>query len=525
MKVRLCALALVTVALAGCNNEKVRNLIDQRADQSAQAIQEAVHKPAPVKTYNPLKITDKVWAGSSSLRLRRGLPLPGKYEGAHDVTLVASDPMTLNEIAVAVSSQTGIPVRIAAGTTTVAMGAGGAMASGSGNDMPLAYEGPLSGLLDQVAGHFGVNWRYDGASINFSKYETRVFVIEALPGTQKVKDGIKDASAGGGGGLSGSSSSTSSLEQTSSMDVEFKVWEELSESVASMLGGVGSSIVSPSSGTLTVTTTPEIMRMVAKFVEEENKRMSRQVGINVEIYKVALKENTDFGFKFNTVLRRMADLGGNVTGLAGAPKAITGGGTLSLAILNPNTVGEVSGLFTALSSIGDTSQVAQFPMTTLNNRPVSRRIGHDRTYLASVQSEQSQTSTQVTYEGAVIPEGFSLQLTPRLLDDGRIMLQYSLSIIDIDKVDTFPEKASATQTQIQLPTTTNRVFVQQSLLKSGSTLIIGGYDDETAGQDSQGVWSPFNYLLGGGSNTMTSHTMLFMAITPQVLDVPLPEQE
>ncbi len=36
-----------------------------------------------------------------------------------------------------------------------------------------------------------------------------------------------------------------------------------------------------------------------------------------------------------------------------------------------------------------------------------------------------------------IREGFSIQLTPRLLDDGRVMLQYSMSLVDIVKITTF----------------------------------------------------------------------------------------
>ena len=63
------------------------------------------------------------------------------------------------------------------------------------------------------------------------------------------------------------------------------------------------------------------------------------------------------------------------------------------------------------------------------------------------------------------------------------------------------------------------MFVQQSMLRSGSTLIIGGVDQEKNMQNKNGVGSPNNYLLGGGTSSDTSHLMLFMAITPQVMDL------
>lgn len=568
---RRFACLLVAVALvAGCNNEKTRTLIDRRTDQAVR-MGETAQTPAPKKSYNPLTITDKVWAGGSSLRLRRGIPLPSKYESSRGVALISSEQMSLADIALAIGSQTGIPVRISQAGMTGAQQAAPVpapfMPSGDqgaptppADGMPVSYEGSLSGLLDLVAGHFGMNWRYDGASINFSRYETRVFVVESLPGTQTVKDGIKEDSGDSGnssssssGGASYSASSSSSLSQSSEMNVEMKVWDELSATITAMLGGAGSVVVAPSSGTVTVTTTPELMKTVAKFIQEENRRLSHQIAINVEIYSVALDEGTDFSLTFREALRRLTNFGmayssptgpsqmattafgatniatggvdGSMTGLATGitTGSIEGGGNLAVAILDPKKVGQISGLFSALSSISDTTRVAQFPMTTLNNRTVSRRIGRDETYIASITNSNSTgsdfSSSSVT--PGTVREGFSLQLTPRLLDDGRIMLQYSMSLTDIIDMGTPVDTGAG---KIQLPKTSSRVFVQQAMLRSGATLLVGGYDDEKATQMSQGVGSPFNYFLGGGSSNAKTRAMLFIAITPQVLDTQLEEQ-
>lgn len=531
---------MMIAALVGCNNEKPRALLNERSDQASQGIQEA-KTPAPPKTYNPLAITDKVWAGSSSLRLRRGMPLPARYEGPHGVTLVSSDPMQLNDIANTIGGQIGIPVRIAAGTA----GSSGGGSSPSGSGMSLAYEGPLSGLLEYVASYYGVNWRYDGSSINFSRFETRVFIVESLPGTQSIKDGVKDDQDSGGGGSGGSSGgssgSTSSLSQSAETTIELKAWDELKDTVVSMLGGVGSVVTAPSSGTLTVTTTPEIMRTVAKFIEQENQRSSRQVAINVDIYKVELAEGTDFSFSFSQFLSHWKNLqstyasAAGVTMVTGSPMNSTGGtsataGTLTTTIL-PEMGGGVQTIMKALSSIGDTSRVAQFPMTTLNNKPVSRRVGRDRSYVASIQNTTVSGTTSGSVSSTITPgtvrEGFNLQLTPRILEDGRILLQYSLSLTDIVTVRTMGtvDSSGNLTNGVQLPETASRVFAQQSLLKSGSTLVLAGLDDEQVAQDSTGVGNPFNLLLGGNSSNETTHTMMFIAITPQVLEVPHAEHE
>ena len=49
--------------------------------------------------------------------------------------------------------------------------------------------------------------------------------------------------------------------------------------------------------------------------------------------------------------------------------------------------------------------------------------------------------------------------------------------------------------------------------------MIGGVDQEILAQNKQGVGSPDNFLLGGGTSSDKTHVMMFMSITPQVLDV------
>lgn len=527
---RRFALLLVVLSLVACNNEKNRTLIDRRADQAVRIGQEA-QAPAPKKSYDPLVVSNKIWSGNSSTRMRRGLPLPSKYESEHGVTLISGEPISLSEIATAVSTQTGIPIRLADGVS----GGGGDVAGGGTvameGKMSMAYEGSLSGLLDLVSSNFGINWRFDGSSVRMSRYETRVFVIDTLPGTQSIKDGIKEDSGSGGGSSSSSSggasfsvSSSNSLSQSSEMNVEMRVWDELNQTISSILGGVGTVVLSPSSGTATVTTTPELMQTVAKFIEEENTRLTQQIAINVEIYSVSLTDESNFDVSFDTAFKKLSNFEANITSGIGPSADSTGLGSLSVAILNPKTTGQVTSIFSALSTIGDTTRVSQFPMTTLNNRAVSRRVGRDVTYVASLSNTESTTSSgfsSSTVTPGTVREGFSLQLTPRLLTDGRIMIQYSLSMIDI--VGAIRKITTAGGT-VELPETSSRVFVQQALLKSGSTLVIGGFDDEKTEQSSKGVGNAYNYFLGGGSANKNDRTMLFLVITPQVIDVPKAER-
>lgn len=548
----LLALALATSAITGCTDPETRAQIDDTAQSARAGLDEATRPSVPSVHYNPLVVTDKVWTGNTALRMHRGMPLPDKFETSRGVTLVSAEPMTLNEIIKEVQAQTGITFHVAdVGSRSggSAAPASGASTTGSGgNTMPIAYEGPLSGLLERLSGYFGVNWRYDGSTVTFTRFETRVFTVEALPGTQTVQEGMQDdtssssGSSGSSSAGSSSGSSTSSITQNSKFSIDIKYWEELDKIIGAMLGGIGNVVVSPSLGSVTVTTTPEVMQTVANYLAQENARISRQIAVNVEIYSVSLSRGIDFNIAFNTALRRLANFSGNFAG-ASAPTTVSGfsgGGALSLAILNPHGhTGEVTDIFSALSGIGDTTKVAKFPLITLNNRPVSRRVGRDVSYVATATSNTTGAGTSSTFAGTsltpgTVHQGFSVQMTPRLLDDGRILLQYSLSIIDVISIVSFNSvtgsgaadaTSAAGSSTIELPTTANRIFVQQSVLKSGSTLFLGGAEETDTQQNAQGVGDPNFYGLGGGISSGGTHTMLFFAITPQVIDVPHSEQE
>jgi len=540
-----CALLVgVSFGLSGCDqNEKARQTIDQKADEAQQSLDSVKDgRQTKAVSFDPLTVHSKVWGGNTAIRMHRGMPLPARFEDDRGITLVSSAKMSLNDIVSAVSSQTGIPVRISSMTLAAKPGeedssTGGVMAMGSTRaeaaeeTMHVSYEGALSGLLDRACARFGVSWRYDGSTITLSKYETKVFMVEALPGSQQINEGMQDdtsssSSGGSSSGSSSSSSSTSTMTQNSKTTMDIKYWDELASVLNSMIGRDGNVVTSPGMGTVTVTATPDVMSSIADYLAKENKRLSRQIAINVQIYNVSLQQSEDFSVAFTGFLKKLSKFSGMSYTSAAAPSLANTAstfssanfGTLNIALLNgPNDPTVHAGdVFRALSSVGDTSVVAQFPMTTLNNRTVSRRVGTDTAYISEVTQQttsSTSTSTTVTPTTSTIHDGFSLQLTPRLLDDGRILLQYSLSLTAINSLQ------ENTTYGITLPVTDSRIYVQQSMLRSGQTLIIGGVDQEKVAQNKQGVGSPDNFLLGGGTSSNSVRMMMFMAITPQVMDL------
>ncbi|MCL2473911.1 MAG: hypothetical protein FWF23_03285, partial [Alphaproteobacteria bacterium] len=465
------------------------------------------------------------------------------FEGAKGVTLVSASPMSLEEITQAVSAQTGIPVRLNAARPAARPAtpqpplAGGpqitppaaAAAGASASEMPISYEGSLSGLLDRLSAFFSVSWRYDGSSIVISRFDTRVFVMEAMPGTHEINDAMEDEDAetsDSSSSASGASSTKNTLKQNSSTKISLKYWEELDAVIKLIIGGNGQSLISPTMGTITVTTTPDLMQTVADYLNKENKRLGRQIAINVKTYVVRMTDGEDFGVQFSATLGKVVDNMGRIATYASAGTPIPAGtaaGALSMALIDSSRV-KASAIIEALSSIGNTAQIAEFTVTTMNNRPVARRVGTDTDYIRSVERDQTTSLTNsgvMSYTPVIasVREGFSIQLTPRLMDDGRMLLQYSMGLTGLREMKQIDFQISAEESlPIQLPTTDRRIFIQQSMLRSGQTLVIGGVDIGNTVMNRDGVGTPNNFLLGGGLHGANEKFMMVIALTPQVMD-------
>ena len=500
--------------------------------------------------YNPLVVTDKVWGGNSALRMYRGMPFPAKFEGAKGITLVSASPMSLEDIAQAISAQTGIPIRLgsvrsaaatpkaptaatlaSATTTTTTTTSTAAKAGASASEMPISYEGSLSGLLDRLSAFFSVSWRFDGNSIAISRFDTRVFVMESMPGTHEINDAMDeedDDSSSSSSGSSGTTSTQNTLKQSQKTTILMKYWEELTAVLNSMVSGNGTVVVSPTMGTVTVTTTPDIMGTVSEYIEKENKRLGQQIAINVKVYVVQLTNGEDFGVQFNASIGKLVK---NVPEIAeystaASPVVTNMVGSLTMALLDSKYV-RAKPVIEALSGIGNTAQAAEFTVTTMNNRPVARRVGTDTDYIRTVEMNQTRggiinTGDMVTFTPVIdtVREGFSIQLTPRLMDDGRMLLQYSMGLNALREMTTeMFDIGTNRQIPIKLPTTDRRIFIQQSMLRSGQTLVIGGVDIGDTTVNRQGVGHPSNFLLGGGLHGNDSKFMMVIALTPQVMNI------
>lgn len=527
MRMHHFSIGALALLLAGCASTVLDPVINERVDQAHSQI-ETARQPAPGRQ-DPLEVTDSVWLGDVAVPLKSGSPLPDKWLHEDSIALRSDNPLGLSQLVGIISSQTHIPVRLTDGAAQLDSGAAtsgsssspmsppgmGAQSGGSATGalppgMLLSFQGPLPDLLDMITSYFNVYWTYDGSSLTISRFQTRTFALDALPGSISV---TAPSSTGATGAAAGSAQAQPLA--TANIDI----WEDIRHTIVDMVGQEGSVNISQSSGTVVVSTTGDRMERIASFVQEENRRLSRQVAVTIELYTVSVTDNESYGLDSLNLALNMSgnvlDIG-KITGIgSGLATSDSTPGSMAFTILNPGAFRGTTGLLQALSTLGKATRVAQIPVTTLNNRPANQRIAVDQAYVSEVSSTTSADTVTTDVTTDTVTTGISVSILPRLMADNRILLQYALAQGALIQLKNFP---AGTNT-VQLPETQGLSFSQQVMLKDGATLVLAGFDQSDANSDGRGVGRPLTWALGGSTTSTRTRQIVVIAITPREIVV------
>jgi type IVB pilus formation R64 PilN family outer membrane protein len=408
---------------------------------------------------------------------------------------------------------------------------------GSQDAMVVNYQGRLSSFLNQVGAHFGINWAYSGGEIRMFRNMTRTFTVHALPVNSLATTATLSATAPStSGGSTQLPSASGGSTQTATADVTFKIWDELTQAVTSIVAGSGHVATLVSTGSISVTAPVETINRVQAFIDGQNARLSKQVTVNVQVLSIALTDADNYnldiqglfveGYKYGLTL-------GNTAGQS-ALTILQSSGSTNPAI--GGIIGSGNGPFggsnavlQALSTRGRVSVVTTTSVTTINNIPAPFQVTNTRGYLASVQTTSTGAlgaggvaAIQTTLTPGSVTTGFNMSVLPRVADDAHtLLLQVGLNISTLaGPSDGFYVLSSGGQ-EIQLPDVNQQNFVQSANIPDGATLAIAGYEQLQDNATRSGIGTPEFFLLGGGAVGNHGRNVIVILITPTILNVPL----
>ncbi len=529
-KILTVTVGLATASLiAACSVSTDLDATLEREVENTVSLKEQAKVPSQPITNDVIRVKDDIWLGDTSEIEYEGEPVPSYLETDDGITLISNRPITLFEIGDMINKITSLSVRYdqALEETAKQQADGNAPSLDTigaqwtdSTKMLVSYKGPLSGLLDEVSNRFGIWWKYENKQVYFYKFITKTFVLYSLPTKPTLSVNVGGSSTEGSAG-----SSSTTLSNTASIDL----WSNIEASIKSMISSDAQLTMDQSNGTITLTGTPTDIRKVAKFVNEQNARLSRQVAISVKVLQVNISDSDQYGLNLSAVFGgndRIQNLG--IVSPGGLGAEVTE--NLTMTILSGRWT--LDGAIQALSEQGTTNLITSGTVTTLNNKPAPIQVVKTQNYISEITKTNSGSDGSyydLSTETEEIETGFTLDVLPRILEHGRLMLMFNLTLsdlIELERVDLGGGSSTGGESDtsgqyIQNPIIETRGFTQEVALKSGETLILSGYERVENTANKTGVGSADNSLLGGTATAEKTRSILVIMLTPVVLDSPL----
>lgn len=523
-------------SLTACNKyaEKTDAKIETVLERAEEHLQQATIPDLPEST-DTVRTKEDIWLGNSSVKISQGDTLPPEMEEEDAVTITIAEEADLPFLAHEIADATGLHVRLDSLKASKDLPA---------ETIPLNYTGPLSGLLDYIANRYGVWWRYKNNTISFYSQETRIFNIYALP----VETSISNSLSGAMMGSSDNASSNATSTLTSSANLA--LWDNIENSLQQIVGEEGQLSFSRVAGTVTITASPFIIKEAAEWIHSFNQKLSRQVAISVKVLQVSITNQDNYGFDLGLVFNN-SDVLGTFSSAYSLSSTATAG-TLSMMLLKPDSKWmNTKGIIQAFSVLGKTSLVTSASATTLNNKVAPIQITTQENYVketnVSTSGSGTDRSVDVDMETDTLNYGFMMEVLPRILNHGNLILMFSLNLTDLVSLTNFTSTGAQTNadtleseksddddedeenetndddanTVVQLPKIQTRGFIQEIAMRSGSTLVLTGFEKVQDKMTTTGIGKAKIGILGGGALNQNIRDVLVILLTPEVLESPL----
>jgi type IVB pilus formation R64 PilN family outer membrane protein len=543
---------ILSISVSGCEVLRINDTMDRvdatmaTTNEMAEALR---NNKGGLVAEKSVVFTDGQYVSLDPIKLNQGLPFSA------DCDITFNKDMSLQSFAQAITRACNIKVQVTSDVYDSSKGAG---SSGGGSLPPppgsmagifpvnsaaaqapvstagkstyvsgIQWEGKLSGLLDVATAQLGLSWKYtaDDNTVSIYSLDTKTFSIFAFADetdmSSMVKSGTTSSSGtsgsgGGGGSDSGGVSGESGSSQSTAVTLKTSIVKDIENAIKAMLTTTGKMSMASSTGTVTVTDRPEVLSRIGRYLDAENKKLTQQILLNVKVFSVTLTDKDSAGIDWNLAYKAASATtgfkmsNGFTTGMD--TSAVTG----NVGVLDGAFAGSTA-IIKALSQQGRVSVVTSPSVTTLNLQPVPVQVARQTGYVASISTTNTANigSTSSITPGTVTT-GFNMDLLPSVMPNKELLLKYSINISSLIRIRSVSGGGADDETasHIEVPELDNRIFSQKVRLKSGSTLILSGFDQTSESGNKSGVGSSWNMLMGGGASRETNRDVIVVMITP-----------
>ena len=370
------------------------------------------------------------------------------------------------------------------------------------------HSGTLKQLLDLVTVKKGLKWKYDQDSnkIFVYKYDTRTFLLLGFGEEIDKKNTISTDTKTSTDGEDSSANSTN--KQSISINSKTKYWDNVKDSVGSLISSKGSVTFNDLQGKIVITDNDFILSQVESLVDDLNGDAYREITLKVEIINLAItdKRNLSASLDIQGINDKFNVAFGNPLGdiLTNTPEN-------SIAFSD----GKTSAMLSLLDELGKATVENNIVAPTLNNMPIPIQLTQNRTYIEQITTEEDKDSGDESKEVkvATVSEGITMTATPKAVGQN-VLLDYSLNLSTIDAIEDAPGDV-----KIQLPITSTKNFVQKTNLKNGVPRIVATVERTLESAQSSHPLNKNLWFVGGSEGVDNKKDILMVVVTPYITNL------
>lgn len=438
----------------------------------------------------------------------------------------------------------------------------------------------LSDIFDILITHNDLSYTFNKKVLKVATTESRTFKIDYITSIREgraVTRASTDSAPTELENLSDQNENNTDLESQENIikiTEKFDFWTQLqAEILAIMNNGIEhfaapAPVVNPNAGLITVTGTKTQINRVARYINNLNKSLKKQVMIDVRIISIQLENEfskgidwSKFNLSFNSNLgdgspssfkfgRRggypssdsLTDKSQNSVPYQGSKyehsykgaegdwvtreianaavptmRSITGG-----FILGGGVDINLEGVINFLETKGNSKVISSPKVMTMNNQQAIISVGDNINYQITSSNVSSDTGTTVTQDVTQYSTfiGILLNILPEVSDDGKIMLRINPSLNTFKYQE---DNVRQTAARSIAPDTLQKKLSTVVQVNSGDTIVLGGLISQETGKNVNkvpvlGDIPAIGYLFKNVTDSLRSTELVFI-ITPKVVNI------
>ncbi|WP_306763534.1 pilus (MSHA type) biogenesis protein MshL [Oceanimonas pelagia] len=350
----------------------------------------------------------------------------------------------------------------------------------------------LPEILDAISGLYGYGIERRGGVYQVfpNGVRTRTFNVNYLMlsrngQSQTAISGSSLASGEDGGGQT----SATRINTESSNDF----WADLESALGRLIGDEEGRVVvtNPQAGLVTVRAAPDELALVDDFLTRAERQLKRQVILEARIVEVELNDGYEQGIEWNNLSAnsRKGQLATGQSypygGFLSPLSELLGGGAVFTY-----TDGNFDAVINLLQTQGEVNTLSNPRVTTSNNQKAVIKVGTDEYFVTDFSLTTTNTSgvSETTPDIELSPffSGISLDVTPQIADDNRVLLHIHPAVSQVEDSSKSIDFGSG---ELRLPLARSTVRESDTVVEaaSGEVIIIGGLMQEKQTQQETAV--------------------------------------